>query len=132
MDSANSAFQIVHANHLQAMLPAKSRKINYNCASPIGPNETGVFLRRERLSTVFVCPAAMGCDAAMRDCDHMGFVQFLPTAKCGEIRNFANGLSCRINESVIRFHVVAYAHAISVCPAFRGFQFAAALEQSDH
>ena len=68
MNSADSAFQIVHANYLQAILPTKSCKVNYNCASPIGPNEAGVFLRRESLSTVFVSPSTMANDATMRDC----------------------------------------------------------------
>jgi hypothetical protein len=49
-----------------------------------------------------------------------------------EIRNFADGLSVRINKSRMRLYVVAYADAIFVRPAFMRFKLATAVVQLKH
>ena len=71
MDPANSAFQIMHVNNAQAVLSAKPGKINYNCASPIGPNEPRVSFRHEPVLTVSVRPSTMADDATVGDGDHV-------------------------------------------------------------
>jgi hypothetical protein len=132
MNSANSAFQVMHVHHIQAVLSAKPGEINYSGALPIGPNEACVPFGHDPFLAVSMRPSAMADNASASNRDHMRRSEPMFAGKLVEIPNCADARAIGPDETVVLLYVVTLTNAVLVRPAFVGLELAAGLIQSHH
>ncbi|MDB6162417.1 MAG: hypothetical protein JWO04_6123 [Gammaproteobacteria bacterium] len=71
-------------------------------------------------------------DPGIGHCDHVCFVEATSAAEFSEIRDCGHLLPVGINEAVVPFDIVAFAHAVPVRPAFVRLQLALASREPMH
>src|SRR5262250_1334517 len=84
------------------------------------------------LPSLLVRPPAMTTYSPVYDSYHMCIVQSMFTTECGQIGDWSDMRTFRINEPVISFHVIPLPNAVFVRPPFIRFQLALPNRQPMH